>query len=166
MRIFIVTLFSLFLLSGCGYKPSSYYAKKVLLDSVGTKVIVSLQNPQNTVIIRDAIDEAVIMRFRTNLVSYDKATTKLKIELLNYTLSHQQYDKNGYVTLERALVTLRVTRLTNNEKKVYKASGIHDFSIEANAAITDTIRFNAIREGASKAIDGFLAQVSAEGTYK
>ena len=57
-------LSALILFAGCGYQPSSYYAKSVVGESVSTEVVISMEDPQNTVIIKDAVDMAVITKFR------------------------------------------------------------------------------------------------------
>jgi hypothetical protein len=42
---------------------------------------------------------------------------------------------------------------------------MYDFEIEPNAIISDQARFEAIRQGAQKGIEAFIAQVAATG-YK
>jgi hypothetical protein len=61
-------LSALILFSGCGYQPSSHYAKNVVGESVSTEVVISMEDPQNTVIIKDAVDTAVITKFRRLLL--------------------------------------------------------------------------------------------------
>ena len=45
----------------------------------------------------------------------------------------------------------------------YRTKGTYDFDIEPNAIISDQVRFEAIRQGAQKALDAFVAQVAAQG---
>ncbi|MGB5964274.1 MAG: hypothetical protein WBG65_01950, partial [Sulfurimonadaceae bacterium] len=54
-------LFTIF--TGCGYQPSSKEAKKVMGETVSTEIIISMPDPENTVVLKDALDEAVIRRF-------------------------------------------------------------------------------------------------------
>ena len=53
--------------TGCVYAPASQYTKKVVGDSVSTQMVISVQDPQNSVIIKDAVDTAIIIKFRTAL---------------------------------------------------------------------------------------------------
>lgn len=45
----------------------------------------------------------------------------------------------------------------------YMTIGNYDFDIEPNAIISDQVRFEAIRQGAQKGLDAFVAQVAAQG---
>ena len=159
---FYALLFAL--LSGCGYRPSSYETKKVLGETVSTEVVISMTDPENTVVLKDALDEAVIRRFQTNLRHHNNAQTHLKIDLKGVGFSALQFDANGYITSYRTTVNLSVIRETKGLSKRYSAVGNYDFSISPNAIITDQQRFEAIEKSATKALDSFVAQVAAEGT--
>jgi len=152
------------LLSGCGYLPSSKEARKVMGESVSTKVIISMTDPENTVVLKDALDEAVIRRFQTNLRHKKNAQTHLDIALQSVNFSALQYDENGYVISYRTTINLSITRITASFTKRYSAVGNFDFTINPNAIITDQQRFEAISKSATKALDSFVAQVAAEGT--
>jgi hypothetical protein len=164
----LVTLNALFLtlISGCGYQPSSKEAKKIMGETVSTEIIISMTDPENTVVLKDALDEAVIRRFQTNLRYRKDAATHLQIELKSVDFSALQYDSNGYIVSYRTTINLGVTRITGALSKYYRAVGNFDFTINPNAIITDQQRFEAIEKSATKALDSFVAQVAAEGTRK
>lgn len=162
MRYLTLILFLIF--SGCGYKSAAYYAKAVMGDKVSTEVTISLEDPQNTVIIKDAVDMAVITKFRSSLTSKDTANTHLKIQLGSVSFSPLRYDSNGYVVAYRTSVGMSITRIRENKSQTYSTTGVYDFEIEANAIISDQARFNAISQSAQKAIDVFIAQVAAQGS--
>ena len=151
-------------LTGCGYLPASKQARKVVGDRLFVEVIVSLEDPQNAVLIKDAARKAVVTRFHASLVPKVQSRTQLLVELSSITFSALQYDTNGYVSVYRANIYLNVNRITDGDSKSYKALGNYDFNIEANAVITDSQRFDAIREASLKALDSFIAQVGAEGS--
>ncbi len=165
-KLFQLTLYALLfiLLTGCGYQPSSKEAKKVLGETVSTEIVISMTDPENTVVLKDALDEAVIRRFQTNLRHRKDAKTHLKIELQNVGFNALQYDSNGYIVTYRTTINLAITRATEHYTKRYRAVGNFDFSIDPNAVITDQQRFEAIANSATKALDSFVAQVAAEGT--
>jgi len=152
------------MLSGCGYQPSSKEAKKVMGDTVSTKVIISMTDPENTVLLKDALDEAVIRRFQTNLRHSREAKTHLEISLRNVSFGALQYDSNGYVISYRTTINLGIKRITKEFTKNYNAVGNYDFTINPNAIITDQQRFEAIANSATKALDSFVAQVASEGS--
>ena len=150
-------------MAGCGYKPSAHYAKAVVGERVSTEVIVSMQDPENTVIIKDAVQTAVITRFKSSLTDKSISDTHLRITLRKVGFTPLQYDENGYIVVYRTTVTLAISRETGKSLRNYIVSGIYDFTIEPNAIISDQARFDAIRYGAQKAIDNFVARVAAEG---
>ena len=135
-------------------------------ETVSTQIIISMTDPENTVVLKDALDEAVIRRFQTNLRHRKDAGTHLEIKLNSVGFSALQYDSNGYIISYRTTINLAVTRITDNFSKRYSAVGNFDFTISPNAIITDQQRFDAIANSATKALDSFVAQVAAEGTRK
>lgn len=149
---------------GCGYIPASKQARKIVGNKLFVEVVVLLKDPENAVLIKDATRKAVITRFHSSLVPKSEANTKLLITLSKISFSALQYNTNGYVIVYRANVNIKVKRSTNGKQKTYKAKGNFDFSIEPNAAITDSQRFEAIKNASLKALDSFVAQVGAEGS--
>ncbi|MBV5321078.1 MAG: hypothetical protein JZU62_05290 [Sulfuricurvum sp.] len=161
MKYWILSTF--FFLAGCGYQPASHLAKNVLGESVSTEVVISMEDPQNSVIIKDAVDTAVITKFRTSLVSKNVASTHLKISIGSVSFSPLRYDTDGYVITYRTSVGMVISRMFQGKVKNYTTHGTYDFEIEPNAIISDQARFEAIRQGAQKGIDAFVAQIAAEG---
>lgn len=156
-------LSTLILLAGCGYQPASHYAKNVVGESVSTEVVIRVEDPQNTVIIKDAVAMAVITKFRASLVPKNASQTHLKIAISGVGFTPLRYDTNGYVITYRTTVSMSIERLSGDKSELYSTRGIYDFAIEPNAIITDQARFEAIRQGAQKGIDTFIAQVAAQG---
>lgn len=161
---FAILLTAALVFVACGYKPSSHYARKVVGEKISTSVIVSAQDPENTVIIKDALDSAIIEVFHASLTSKENSNTHLVISLNEPSYSAIQYDANGYIIAYRASITLNIIRQTANKSKAYSVRGTYDFSITANAVITDQERFDAIKYSSAKAIKSFLAQIAAEGS--
>ncbi|MEN4053612.1 MULTISPECIES: LPS assembly lipoprotein LptE [Sulfurimonas] len=159
-------LFSFLLLefSGCGYKPSSKYSRVVVGEKISTNVVISAQDPENTVLIKDAVDKAIIEVFRASLVEKRYADTDLSFSISEPRYTPIQYNADGFVIAYRATITMHITRETKDVKKNYNAVGTYDFAIAPNAVITDQERFDAIKYSTQKAIAAFIAQVSAEGS--
>ncbi|WP_297432503.1 LPS assembly lipoprotein LptE [Sulfurimonas sp.] len=161
---FIVLSVVVVLLNACGYRPSSKYAREVLGNRISTDVVISSQDPENTVVIKDGVDAALVEIFHTSLTSLKYADTHLKIALNPPSYAPIQYNADGFVIAYRATITLRITRESKNIKKHYMSRGTYDFAVSPNAVLTDQERFNAIKFGSAKAISSFIAQVSAEGS--
>jgi hypothetical protein len=163
MMKFLFWLISLFLFAGCGYSPASHYAKNIVGESVSSEVVISMEDPQNTVIIKDAVDMAIITKFRTALVSKNSAKTHLKFSIGSVGFSPLRYDINGYVITYRTTVLMSVEKISQDTQEHYRVSGVYDFNIEPTAIISDQARFEAIRQSSQKAIDSFIAQIAAQG---
>lgn len=163
MKLFLM-LTALLFLAGCGYLPASKQAREVVGEKIFVEVTVSMENPESAVLIKDATRKAVITRFHASLVPQELAKTTLWVEMSSVSFVPLQYDTNGYVIVYRTKVVLKVTRRSNSEKKSYNAQGFFDFAVEPNAVITDTQRFDAIRQSSLKALNSFVAQVGAEGS--
>jgi hypothetical protein len=160
---FLALLITLLMMAGCGYSPMNHYAKNVVGESVSTEVIISMEDPQNTVIVKDAVDMAVITKFRTSLVAHGLSKTHLKFAITSVTMTPLRYDINGYVVTYRMSVAMAIERTSGESRAFYNVAGMYDFDIRPNAIVSDQARFEAIRQGAQKGIDNFLAQVAAQG---
>ncbi|MDD2652644.1 MAG: hypothetical protein PHX44_06305 [Sulfurimonas sp.] len=153
----------LFFASGCGYAPNAKFSRDVMGEKISTSVVVSAEDPQNTVVIKDAVDKAVIEVFQASLTTKEASDSHLVIKMGKPTYTPVVYDENGYVTGYRMSVVLHIERDSKGVSKKYQTRGFHDFSVAPNAIVTDQDRFNAIGFAAQRAIRAFVAQVSAEG---
>ncbi|HIO91009.1 MAG TPA: hypothetical protein EYG69_04475 [Campylobacterales bacterium] len=163
MKYWLILITVLFL-SSCGYKPTHIYTKNVLGDKIYVDVEISLSDPQNSVLITDSINEAVISKFRSSLVSENRADFKLKVSLNSIGFTPIQYDDDGYVISYKSVVSLKINYIDRFSKtQTITSSGDYDFSIEANSIISDNKRFEAIKFAALKAIDQFISKISVRG---
>lgn len=161
-----VALFIISSFVACGYKPSSKYARSVTGEKISTEIKISAQDPENTVLIKDAVDSAVIEVFQASLVEKGYQDTHLVFRISPPRYAPVQYDTNGFIVGYRATITLFVERISHQRHKRYTARGNYDFAVNPNAVVTDQQRFIAIKESAQKAILSFVAQISAEGSSK
>lgn len=163
VKTYLIILVTIFTLSACGYTPSAKFARQSLGDKISTSVVISAQDPENTVIIKDAVDRAIIEVFQTSLVSKSTSDTHLILTMNMPSYSPVIYDENGYIIGYRMIVVLNINSFHNGVSKVYSARGSYDFAVVPNAIVTDQQRFEAINFATQRAIKSFLAQVSAEG---
>lgn len=163
MKTFLVVLILLLSFEGCGYKPSATYARAVLGAKVSVDVDVNAADPENTVIIKDAVLQALITRFKVVTTERKFSVTHLDVRLNSVGETAIEYDVNGYVIGKRITTNLGVIRHTKGVKKSYNVTGTFDFRIEANAIVSDTDRFKAIKAASLKAIDVLIIQLAVEG---
>lgn len=162
MRVFLLVIALLF--GGCGYKPASKVAKSVLGERVFVEVAISIKDPQNSVLIKDALKEALISRLHTSLVPKNQADTSIYAKLKSVSFGATIYDEDGYVIAYKATVTLSLdTTFKDGKRETINATGEYDFPIEANSVISDTRRFEAIRYASLDALDEFVAAVAVKG---
>lgn len=159
----LLLLLLLITINACGYKPSAKFSRDAIGEKISTSVIISSQDPANTVIIKDAVDRAIIEVFQASLVSRSISDTHLVLKMDEPSYSPIVYDENGYVIGYRVRIALNIIRHSKGSSKSYSAVGFHDFTVAPNAIVTDQQRFEAIGFGAQRAIKSFVAQISAEG---
>ncbi len=162
-RVWFLVLVAV-LFTSCGYKPTNIYTKRVLGNSIYVKVDISRVDPQNSVLITDALNQAVITKFKSKLVSKEEADARLYVKLASVRFNPIQYDSNGYVIAYKTLVVLNTKYVDKKgNKEVINSSGDYDFSIEANSVISDNKRFEAIKFAALKSIDELISKISVRG---
>lgn len=161
----LLLVFTLVSTVSCGYKPSSKYAREILGNKISTSIIISQTDPENSVIVKDAVDKAIIEIFHASLVEKRYSSTHLSISMSTPSYAPLQYNNDGFIISYRATITLMISRESKNLKKNYRSVGTYDFSVVPNSVLTDQERFNAIKFSTFKAISAFVAQVSAEGSH-
>ena len=161
MRVLIYIL--LFTFIGCGYRPSANLTDKTLGKRVYTNVVVSLSDPQNSVLIRDAIYKALYSRLNTTVTDRNSADSIIEVKYKSIKFQPLQYDKHGYVVFYQADTTLDFTYI--KDKKIVKKTitGRYSFPIRPSAIISTSLRFEAIKNGSNRAIEQFIAYLSGFG---
>ena len=174
MNIFKKVLFVLFtfIISfsffGCSYKPSSQYAKEEIQGNVFVKVTIDLEDPQNSVLIKDSINKLLIQKLDVDIVSSESlADTIMYINVNRVSMQELQYDDLGYNKLYRALVSINVSYSKKGEKKKksFIVDGEHNFSVDNGTTINSNQRYDAIKKASDKALEEVLSKI-AVGSFK
>ena len=174
MNIFKKVLFVLFtfIISfsffGCSYKPSSQYAKEEIQGNVFVKVTIDLEDPQNSVLIKDSINKLLIQKLDVDIVSSESlADTIMYIDVNRVSIQELQYDDLGYNKLYRALVSINVSYSKKGEKKKksFIVDGEHNFSVDNGTTINSNQRYDAIKKASDKALEEVLSKI-AVGSFK
>lgn len=160
MRLFLL-LISTLLCASCGYKPTSLYTKEVLGDKIYAEVAISLEDPENSVLIKDALNEAIVSQFRSRIVPKERADSKFYVSLNSVSFVPIQYDNNGYVIAYKTHVGLKTRYIDCVQKShMIYTKGDYDFPIESTSLISDSKRFEAIKYASQKALDAVRSQIA------
>lgn len=159
----IVIAFMLLWFTACGYKPTAYYSPKTLGENVYTEVVVSLSDPENAVLIKDALNKALMLRLKSKSSSKANASSQIIVAYDDIQFIPLQYDKNGYVAYYQANVRLSFTFIKGEHIEKRRIVGRYEFPIQASAIISNNLRFKAIEQGSIKALDQFIAYISVKG---
>ena len=157
--IFVALIF----LAACGYKPSSHYTKQVIGEKVYTEVEVSLSDPENAVLVKDALNKALYTRLKTKAARKKDADSSIYVAYDNIRFVPLQYNKNGYVVYYQAHITLGFTFIKGEKKEKRQIVGRFEFPIRPSAIISNDLRLKAIEQGSIKALDKFIAYLSVKG---
>ncbi len=162
---FWMTVSMVLLVSACGYKPSSHMIQHVFSDTVYVEVIVDRAEPENAAYVKDEMNRLIYTRFKGRVVSKEEAQSKIRLTYAGSSFIPLSY-KDGYVTRYRANIRVKFV-MVNKEGKVSKTiSSIVDSDIQESSLTSSALRTEAIRIGLGKALDEFLAYVSAKGMLK
>ncbi|MDY0051488.1 MAG: LPS assembly lipoprotein LptE [Aliarcobacter sp.] len=162
--LFVFFTFSItFSLVSCGYKPLSYYAKKEMEGNVFVKLNVSLVDPKNSVLVKDAVNKLLIQKLDSSLVnSEENADVIMNVSIDSVNIETLSYDTDGYNKLYNTVVVIGINyfRKDNGIKKSFTVEGEYDFSIDDGTTITETKRYDSISNAADKALDEVLSKIA------
>lgn len=165
MKRFFLTLSLIFIL-GCGYKPASTYTKEFFDDEIFTKIKLLLSEPENSIVIKDAVNEAIAIRFQGKVTKNPEAKSRLFVEVDKIDFREIEYDKNGYITRYSIKVVLNIDYQSMNRNFKFKTEGFYEFKVEPASILTDFKRYEAIKEASLRAIDMFITKVLIAGYKK
>ena len=163
LLFFVFTISLAFFINACGYKPSTYYAKKEMEGNVFVKLNVSLEDPKNSVLVKDAVNKILIQKLDSKIVSDEKdADVIMNLGIDSVSINTLQYDKEGYNKLYKAEVVIKVEYFRKDDgiKKSFTVDGEYDFSIDIGTTLTDSNRFDAISNASTKAVDEILSKIA------
>jgi hypothetical protein len=161
----LVIFMGIVFLTACGYKPSSHLIRNIFSDNIYVEVKVDSVEPENAPFVKDEMNRLVYTRFKRRVTSKEKAESQIIISYAGssyYPLAYQ----DGYVTRYRANIRVHFDMVTKEEKFSKDISSIVESDIQASSLISSALRTEAIRKGLEKALDEFMAYVSAKGMLK
>ena len=165
MRL-IVLSFIIFVLMGCGYKPTSYYAKKELSGTIYVEAKININNTENSIIIKDTINKLLIDKFNGKLSKNKKTSNYIVlVELSNVTYKSIYTDNEGYTKTYRAIVDI-VVKYKKQAKKSYfttiKVSNYEDYYSDDDSQVSQRNKLDAVKEAISKAMMDLFSKIAIE----
>jgi len=150
-------------LMGCGYKPSSNYQANIIGNNINAIVEIDVKNPQKTLFLKDALNDAVYTIFGANIDEKNPNTT-IKLVIISSSLEPLDYDKNGFPILYRSEVSLKAyVTDKKNKKRVYLVDGSYDFTVSSNSVINDQIQLDSFKKASVNALNKLLALITKDG---
>jgi hypothetical protein len=166
-KILILIISLLFL--GCGYKPTSYYAKNEIDGYVFVRLSVNINNTQGSVLAKDAINKMIIHKFNSSLTDdIEKADTIVDISLGSVGHSVLQTDDKGYASLYRTVAKINLTyyNVKKNLPKSISATGRYDYAIDENSVITDDKKIQAVAIATKNALKDIFSNIAVQNFDK
>jgi len=167
---YIGALLIVVFITACGYKPTTYYSRAVLGEYIHVDVAISRKDPKNSVLIKDAVNEAVITRFGAKLSSKKTSTSELFIRIASTKFTPILYNDKGYVTSYKTNVLLSIKYVIKDGKsESFSTIGEYDFPIAenddgtTNSVISDSRRFEAIKLASLDALNEFVSRIAIKG---
>lgn len=163
MKKYYLLLLAFTIFTACGYKPSTRYAGKLIGEKVYTEVDVSLSDPENAVLTKDALNVALQTRLQRKVTKERNADSSIFVFYKDIRFIPLQYDRNGYVVFYQAHITLEFTFKKGKIIEKRKIVGRFEFPIRPSAIISNDLRLKAIEQGSLKALDEFITYLSVKG---
>ena len=139
--------------------------KHIFSDSVYVEVAVDRAEPENAAFVKDEMNRLVYTRFKGRVTSKEEAESQIRISYAGSSFLPLAYE-NGYVIRYRATIRARFAMVTKDGKFSKTISSVVEADIQASSLTSSALRTEAIRVGLAKALDEFLAYVSAKGMLK
>lgn len=164
MKLFIYTLLSFLIFSGCGYKPSSYYAKKAIEGKVYVDLKMNIDNTQNSVFVKDAMNELILNEFNASLTdNKEEADTYVVISLSSVSHSSISTGDDGYTDSYRTRVVINVKYAKKGlTEKSLRVSDYYDFTVDSDSVVTEQKKKTAVKNASEKALSNLFSKISVQ----
>nr|WP_314748160.1 penicillin-binding protein [uncultured Campylobacter sp.] len=171
MKTKFLLFLTAFILVGCSYKPVSKITNDIMGERVYVNVLISKEEPKNSVWIKDSVLEGIVTRLGKRISDDKNAPTSITVSIK--TLSYQPllFDEYGYVTSYKAILALNFDTRLKNETLSVTTSGEHDFTVSqkirdtrfADGVISESDRYNAVKQASQEAFDEYIATLAVKG---
>jgi len=147
---------------GCGYKPSSHYINNLFDDSIYVEVRVDRVEPENAPYLKDELNKLVYKRFKKVVTSKALASSYIIASYGGTRFVPIAYDENGYVSRYRVDCRVKFDMKSKKGRFSKTITSTVQQDIYYSSVLTSSLRIEAIKKGFDKALDEFMAYVSAK----
>lgn len=150
------------LLCGCGYQPLARYGEQYFGDRIFIEIAINYRDPENSVLIKDALLEAIIRRLGASIApTIEVADSRIHVSIQNIRFASLAENIDGFTSFYRTFVTLHFNYEDKHGKKAEMSTiGRYTFSMQENSILTDARRLDAIEEASMQALDLFITKIS------
>ena len=170
MKLYTMFFVLAILLVGCGYKPSSYYAKNEIVGKVFVESKINIGSSENSIIIKDAMNDMVINRFNGTLVDkQSEADTIVIVTLSSASNSAISTDDEGYAKAYRMTVSINIQYKKTASTEGYKSisvSNYYDYSVDADSVVTDRKKEEAKKLASMNALSDIFSKIAVKSFQK
>jgi len=161
LLVFLLLIISNF--SGCGYKPTSHYAKHEISGLVFVELKVDINNATNSVLVKDAVNEMVVNQFGASLINKkNNADTLVLVSLRSVSYATLQDDKQGYAKLYRTKASVNISYKNKNINRSLSVTGSYDYSIDSNTILTDAKKQESVKIAVQKALSEIFSTIAIQ----
>jgi hypothetical protein len=147
---------------GCGYKPSSHYINNLFDDSMYAEVRVDRVESENAPYLKDELNKLIYKRFKKVVTSKALASNYIIASYSGTRFAPIAYDKNGYVSRYRVNCRIKFDMKSKKGRFSKTITSTVQQDIYYSSVLTSSLRIEAIKKGFDKALDEFMAYVSAK----
>lgn len=162
--MYLKALILSFFLIGCGYKPTSNYAKNQINGNIFVETKIDINNSEASVLIKNTLTNILINNLNVNIVNRKVLSdTLMQIAIKGVDNKALQTSKDGYSLIYRVTVTIEVNyqkRFKNKTTILLKDYA--DYIVDDDSQITQKNKIEAINNASIKAIKSLLQKISKE----
>lgn len=165
--VFILFVLLLFF-NGCGYKPSTIYAKGAITGKTFVDVILDIKNSTTSTYIKDEVNKMVLTKFNSSLTNKkDQAQSVILINLRSIVHSSIETSSTGFAKTYRTTVNATVSYKNKNSKfKTISVSDFYDYTIDENSVLSTAKKNEAIKIASMKAISTLFSKIAVKNIKK
>ena len=142
----LILFLSLFVLIGCGYRPTIDITKETLKGDVYIEVPIDIHNIRNSILVREALIDIFNNKFNMQIVK-QKHQADLFVSGKLASVSETQLESaDGYSKSYRESVSLSISyQLKNGAKKSFVVSDFYDFVVDDDSVVSQSKKDEAIK---------------------